>query len=226
MVSDETEESTTEGASAELTEEVVEEYGKLLRFTLSGYLGGLALAAVLDAGGHSRSAVGQWAVRTLSGEGESLFEGLFALRQRIRRSAASMAEAYGWGKLLGMTAPWIIDGASRVAGVEVNGVEGFYIPYFYAMADQMGASAAGFVFLRQRSESLSEAVRSYLGHPVMMSGVVVIVLVPGALLAARILGFSPSSQVRAAIETIAANLCWMPPLVGWLSERRRNTAQI
>ena len=112
-----------------------------------------------------------------------------------------MAEAYGWGKFLGMTAPWIIDGASRVAGVEVDGVEGFYIPFFYAMADQIGASAAGFVFLRRRSESLSEAVRSYLGHPVMMSGVVVIMLVPGALLAARILGFSPSSQLLAAVET-------------------------
>jgi len=221
MASDGTDDARPEGTGAELTEEVVEEYGKLLRFTLSGYLGGLALAAVLDAGGHSRSALGQWAVRTLSGEGESLFEGIFALRQRLRRSAASMAEAYGWGKFLGMTAPWIIDGASRAGGVEVHGVEGFYIPFFYAMADQIGASAAGFVFLRRRSESLLEAFRSYLGHPVMLSGIVVILLVPGALLAARILGFSPSSQLRAAIETIAANLCWVPPLVGWLSERKR-----
>gem|GEM_PF-6368599 len=37
------------------------------------------------------------------------------------------------GKLIGMTVPWIIDWGSRLFSVDVCGVEGFYIPYFYAL---------------------------------------------------------------------------------------------
>jgi hypothetical protein len=33
------------------------------------------------------------------------------------------------------------------------------------------------------------------------------------------LGFSPTTQVYTALETMAANLCWIPPLVGWLREK-------
>lgn len=51
-----------------------------------------------------------------------------------------MAEAYGRGKFFGVFIPWIIDLVSRIAGVDVYGVEGFYIPYFYAISDQIGAS--------------------------------------------------------------------------------------
>jgi hypothetical protein len=109
------------------------EFRQLLRFTIPGYASGILLAAVLDNFGLQRSGIGQWLVRTLSGEGESLFEGVFALRQRARRASASMAEAYAWGKLLGMAAPWIIDWGSRALGVNVYGAGSFYIPYFYAL---------------------------------------------------------------------------------------------
>ena len=40
----------------------------------------------------------------------------------------------------------------------------------------------------------------------------------------RLAGFSPTNQVYTALETIAANLCWLPPLVGWLHERREKRA--
>jgi hypothetical protein len=56
--------------------------------------------------------------------------------------------------------PGFIDGVSRLAGIDVYGVEGFYI--------------------------------------------------------ARLMGFSPTTQVYTALETTVANLCWVPPLVGWL----------
>ena len=79
-----------------------EEFGELLKYTGAGFAGGLITGAVLDHFGFHQSALGQWLVRTLSGEGESLFEGIYAIRQRIRGSAGSMAEAYGWGKLSGM----------------------------------------------------------------------------------------------------------------------------
>jgi len=46
-----------------------------------------------------------------------------------------------------------------------------------------------------------------------------IVAVPIGLLLARMAGFSPTTQVLASVETIAANLCWLPPLVGWYFER-------
>ena len=61
---------------------------------------------MLDSFGLQLNPVGQWLVRTLSGEGESIFEGIYALRQRLRGVQSGMAEAYGWGKLVGMTAPW------------------------------------------------------------------------------------------------------------------------
>lgn len=198
-----------------------EEFGELLKFTAAGYGSGLALGVLLDWYGLPRSSVGQWLVRTLTGEGESLFEGFYALRARMRGGAGSMAEAYGWGKLLGMMFPWLIDWGSRWAGVDVYGVEAFYIPFFYAMSDQMGANISGLVYLRRREAGWSGALRRYARHPVMLASLAVILVVPMGLLAARLLGFSPTTQVRTAVETIAANLCWLPPLVGWLAERRR-----
>lgn len=205
-------------------EEPEEPFGELLSYTVGGFAGGLLAAAVLDRLEFERNPIGQWLVRTLSGEGESLFEGIFAIRRRLSGAGASMAEAYGWGKLLGMVVPWIIDFGSRLAGVDVYGVEGFYIPYFYAMSDQVGASVMGFVHLGRREQTWRAAVGRYVRTPVMVASLVVILLVPAGLLAARLLGFSPTTQLYTAIETILANLCWVPPLVGWLAERRRRAA--
>ena len=197
-----------------------EEFGSLLRFTVLGYVAGLALGTVLDRLGLQLSAVGQWAVRTVAGEGESIFEGAFAILRRLRRSADSMAEAYGWGKLFGMMVPWVIDWGSRLAGIDVYGVPGFYIPFFYSMGDQIGANVSGLAYLRRTSNDWSDAFARYLHSPIMMTSLGVIVLVPAGLLAARLLGFSPTTQTFTALETMAANLCWCPPLVGWLAERR------
>jgi hypothetical protein len=197
-----------------------EEFGELLKYTLVGFAGGLGLGGALDHLGLQRSGLGQWAVRTLSGEGESLFEGVYALRRRLARSSRSMAEAYGWGKLLGMAAPWVVDGISRRLGVNVYGVEGFYIPYFYALSDHIGANVSGLVFLRRQRGSWRSAVGAYVRHPVMLASLLVVLVVPVALAAARGLGFRPTTQLLTAAETMAANLCWLPPLVGWLGERR------
>ena len=201
-------------------EEHEEEFGELLKYTAAGFGGGLLLAGALDALGLQRSGLAQWAVRTLSGEGESLFEGLFALRRRLAGERGSMAEAYGWGKLLGMVAPWAIDGVSRWLGVDVYGPQGFYLPYFYALSDQIGANVSGLLFLRRKQGSWSSAARAYVRHPVMLASLLVVVAVPFALAVARLVGFSPTTQLLTAAETIAANLCWVPPLVGWLGERR------
>lgn len=200
--------------------EADEPFGELLIYTASGYAGGLVVAAVLDWLGFKQNPIGQWIVRTLSGEGESIFEGIFAIRRRMSGASASMAEAYGWGKLFGMIVPWIIDFGSRLAGVDVYGAEGFYIPFFYAMSDQIGASVMGFVHLGRRERTWRSAVGRYFRTPVMVASLIVILLVPAGLLTARLLGFSPTTQVYTAIETILANLCWVPPLTGWLAERR------
>ncbi|MFH1757577.1 MAG: hypothetical protein ABH969_05995 [Pseudomonadota bacterium] len=199
------------------------EFGELLKYTIPGYAGGLFLGVLLDHLGFQRSPVGQWIVRTLSGEGESIFEGIYALRQRLRRASQSMAEAYGWGKLLGMFVPWVIDWGSRFLGVNVYGVEGFYIPYFYAMSDQIGANVSGLIFLRKKGPSWAEAIAQYIRHPVMLASLLIIFIVPVGLLVARMLGFSPTTQTLTALETIAANLCWVPPLVGWLKERSQRS---
>jgi hypothetical protein len=200
-----------------------EGFGELLKYTGAGFGGGLLLAGTLDALGLERSGLGQWAVRTLSGEGESLLEGLFAFRRRLGGKRGSMAEAYGWGKLLGMVVPWAIDGVSRWLGVDVYGLEGFYLPYFYALSDQIGANVSGLLFLRRRQGSWQSAARAYVRHPVMLASLLVVVAVPFALAVARLVGFSPTTQLLTAAETIAANLCWVPPLVGWLGERRGRT---
>ncbi len=66
----------------------VKGYKELSLFTFVGFAGGLGLGAVLDALGFSGSAIGEWAVRTLSGEGEDLSEGAWVLRKRLRRKNA------------------------------------------------------------------------------------------------------------------------------------------
>lgn len=200
-------------------EKAEENFKELIQYTASGFTGGLIVATILDAVGLQRSPVGQWVVRTLSGEGESILEGLYAIKSRLRGGVGSMAEAYGWGKFFGMMVPWVIDWGSRLIGVDVYGVESFYIPYFYAMSDQIGANISGFLFLRQQKGSSIKALKSYARHPVMLTSLGVIFLVPIGLLVARILGFRPATQLLTALETIAANLCWVPPLIGWLRER-------
>ncbi len=203
--------------------ETHEEFGELAKFTVAGFASGLALGVLLDSLGFQLSAVGQWLVRTLSGEGESIFEGIYALRQRLRGAKRSMAEAYGWGKLLGMTAPWIVDWGSRVLGIDVYGVQGFYIPFFYSMSDQVGANVSGLLFLRRETGSWTGAFGRYLRHPVLLASLAVVLLVPMGLLLARVGGFSPTTQTYTALETIAANLCWVPPLVGAAAERLRGS---
>lgn len=213
--------NSEEGFSKEEFPEEREKFSELIKYTLPGYALGLLAGVFLDFQGYQRSSVGQWLVRTLAGEGESIFEGFFSIRQRIRKAESSMAEAYGWGKLFGITIPWIIDFGSRLAGVDVYGVEGFYIPYFYALSDQIGANISGMLFLRRKEGSWKAGFSRYIRHPVMLASLLVITLVPLGLLGARILGFSPTTQTFTALETIAANLCWVPPLVGWLNEKYR-----
>jgi hypothetical protein len=210
---------SAEDEERESGEEPEEEFGELLKFTASGFAGGLLVGGLLDSLGFQRSPVGQWIVRTLAGEGESILEGFYAFRKRMRGNIASMAEAYGWGKFFGMMLPWLVDWGSRLLGVNVYSAESFYIPYFYAMSDQIGANISGYIFLRKQTGSFSQAVAKYLRHPVMLTSAIIIFVVPAGLLIVRFLGFSPTTQVRTALETIAANLCWIPPLIGWLTER-------
>jgi len=195
------------------------EFGELLKYTVSGYVGGLLLGVLLDNLGFEYSPIGQWIVRTIAGEGESIFEGVYAIRQRLYQASSSMAEAYSWGKFLGMTAPWIIDWSSRLLGVDVYGVGGFYIPYFYALSDQIGANISGLIFLRRKEGTWRAAITQYVENPVMVTSLAIILIVPICLFLARLSGFSPTTQVYTAIETIVANLCWVPPLVGWLKEK-------
>ncbi|MCQ1536647.1 hypothetical protein FTO70_13405 [Methanosarcina sp. KYL-1] len=198
-----------------------EEFSELIKYTLPGYAIGLLAGIFLDLQGYQRSPVGQWIVRTLAGEGESIFEGIYSVRQRFRKAEGSMAEAYGWGKLFGLAVPWVIDLGSRLAGVDVYGIQGFYIPYFYALSDQIGANISGLLFLRRKEGAWKAGLNRYVRHPVMLASLFVITLVPLGLFAARFLGFSPTTQTFTALETIAANLCWVPPLMGWLHEKYR-----
>ncbi|WP_342305476.1 hypothetical protein [Methanolobus sp. ZRKC5] len=198
-----------------------ENFSELIKYTFPGYIVGLFTGVLLDVYGYQRSPIGQWLVRTLAGEGESIFEGFYSIRQHFKPSAQTMAEAYGWGKLFGIAVPWVIDLGSRLAGVDVYGIEGFYIPFFYSLSDQIGANISGLLFLKRKEGSWEVAFERYVHHPVMLASLAVIFIVPIGLLSARFLGFSPTTQTFTAFEAIAANLCWIPPLVGWFSERRK-----
>lgn len=213
--------SMTPGKDLGAEEADTEDFGELIKYTGAGFAGGVLIGALLDYLGFHRSAIGQWLVRTAAGEGESIFEGIYALRHRISSSTGSMAEAYGWGKFFGMLTPWIIDLGSRLVGVDVYGVAGFYIPYFYALSDQIGANISGLLFLRKQEGAWLKAFGHYIRHPVMLASLTIILIVPVGLLSARLMGFSPTTQVYTALETMVANLCWVPPLVGWIRERSR-----
>jgi hypothetical protein len=211
-----------EGEDGEEEEELEGEgFDEIIKFTIPGFILAISIGTLFDFIGWQTSAVGQWIVRTFSGEGESIFEGIYSFKKRFTRSAGSMAEAYGWGKFAGMLLPWIVDWGSRLLGVDVNGVDGFYIPFFYAMSDQMGANISGAIYLHRKEGSWSAAFKKYVRHPVMLTSLLVILIAPIGLLVVRLLGFVPSNQKYTALETIAANLCWLPPTVGWLWGRRR-----
>jgi hypothetical protein len=179
-----------------------EEFGELIKYTGGGFIGGLLTGALLDHFGFQGSAMGQWIVRTLSGEGESIFEGIFAIRKRVSGAAGSMAQAYGWGKLLGMGFPWVIDWGSRLLGINVYGVEAFYIPYFYALSDQIGANISGFIFLYRREKALAPALAKYRKNPVMISSLAIVLVVPLGLLGARWIGGARDGACNFVISAI------------------------
>ncbi len=198
----------------------MEEFRELIIYTLTGYVIGLSLAFLFDYLGMVQNPFVEWILRVFSGEGESIFEGIYAIKQRLKNKSISMAEAYGWGKFIGMTFPWFVDFISRLLGVDVYSWQGFYIPYLYAMSDQIGANISGFIYIRRKEGALLPALRSYFKNPVMLTSLLVVLIVPLGLLIVRILGFSPDKNVLVALETIAANLCWLPPLVGFIFSRK------
>jgi len=101
---------------------------------------------------------------------------------------------------------------------------GFFIPYFYAMSEQIGANVSGLIFTKRRGLTWPAAWSNHLRQPSMAASLGIIVLVPCGLPLARLLGYGPTSQMSTALATIAANVCWFPPLVGWLGERHQPVA--
>ncbi len=195
-----------------------EGFRELLLFTLGGYALSLVSAYILDTFNLQRNPIGEWIVRTFAGEGESIFEGIFAIKNRLLGGAESLAEAYGWGKFLGIALPWLVDWGSRLAGVNMYSWESFYVPYLYAMGDQIGATLSMLLFFSRREGGILPGLVRYLQNPVSVASLLIILIVPVGLLTVRLLGFSPTTQIFVSLETIAANLCWVPPLVGAILE--------
>ena len=216
----------------------VKGYKELSLFTFVGFAGGLGLGAFLDALGFSGSAVAEWAVRTLSGEGEDLAEGAWVLRSRLRRQKRTgkevseeeeeeqeekslvwfeeeAAEAYGMGKVIGMVFPWIVDAVSRLVGVDVRSPEGSYVAYFYSLADQLFATLNGFRYHVRRAGSFWGGVKGYFHDPVMVASFIVVTLPFIILYQVRAGGWRPDFLLLAAVEGILLNLCWVPPLTAW-----------
>jgi hypothetical protein len=223
----------------------VKGYKELSLFTFVGFAGGLGLGALLDALGFSGSAVAEWAVRTLSGEGEDLAEGAWVLRSRLRRRERAeskagegeeegseeegeglvwfeeeAAEAYGAGKVVGMAFPWVVDAVSRLAGVDVRAPEGSYVAYFYSLADQLFATLNGLRYHVRRAGSFWGGVKGYFHDPVMVASFTVVTLPLIALYLVRSSGWQPDLLLWVAVEAVLLNLCWVPPLTAWFWDRR------
>jgi hypothetical protein len=228
----------------------VKGYKEISLFTFVGFIGGLGLGAALDALGFSTSAIGEWAVRTISGEGEDLAEGAWVLKNRLQRRKAKAqevsraedneeeqfieegfvwfeeedemgaAEAYGTGKIVGMAAPWVIDAASRLAGVDVHAPEGSYVAYFYSLADQLFATINGLRYHIRRAGSFWKGVQGYFQDPVMVTSFTIVTLPFIGLFLVRSAGWRPDTLFLAAIEGVLLNLCWMPPMTAWVWDWR------
>ena len=223
----------------------VKGYKEISLFTFVGFAGGLGLGALLDALGFSASAIGEWAVRTISGEGEDLSEGAWVLRSRLRRKNGKAQEeaheepdeegleeegfvwfeeedergaavAYGSGKVVGMAAPWAIDAVSRLAGVDVRAPEGSYVAYFYYLADQLFATINGLRYHVGRAGSFWGGVKRYFGDPVMATSFTIVTVPFLGLYLVRSSGWRPDSLLLAAIEGVLLNLCWAPPMMAWI----------
>ena len=61
-----------------------------------------------------------------------------------------------------------------MAGVDVYGVAGFYILYFYAMSDLIGATITGMLFISKRERTWLKAFGRYIRHPVMLASLTLI----------------------------------------------------
>jgi hypothetical protein len=163
--------------SEEEVPEEGEEFSELIKYTIPGYILGLLAGIFLDFQGYQRSRWDSGLSGLLQEKGRAFLKGFFPYASAFERLRGSMAEAYGWGKFFGLAFPWAIDLGSRLAGVDVYGVEGFYIPYFYALSDQIGANISGMLFLKRAEGSWKAGFFRYVHHPVMLASLFVIILV-------------------------------------------------
>ncbi|MGB5983745.1 MAG: hypothetical protein WBG37_00455 [Desulfobacterales bacterium] len=201
-------------------------FEEMLRYTLVGFIGGLTAGALLDFFQYPLIPLGQWLVRAGSGQGPGLVAVHGAVTQERRRGAFAMARTYGRRRLVILVLPWLIDGLSRRWGVDTSGVAGFYIPCFYGLTAQLEINLRAAGQLRRSAGSWGAALSVYRRDPAWVTGALVLVGAPLALLLLRLSGFQPLTYTRTAVETILVSLCWLPPLVAWLKVRSsRSTKQ-
>ena len=197
-----------------------QQFETLLRFTLVGYIGALTAGSLLDFFQYPLQPPGEWLVRALAGQGAGLVAARGAILTERRRGAFAMARTYGYRRLLVLLIPWGIDYGSRRWGIATHGVVGFYLPFCYALTAQIDLNLQGWRRLRPTRRDLQSTVTAYWRDPSLRTGLLILLLVPVALVAVRSSGFRPTTYTRIAMETLLANLCWLPPLVAWLSLSR------
>ena len=69
-----------------------EDFSELIKYTIPGQSWGCLQGFFWISKDIQQSPVRQWFVRTLAGEGESIFEGIFSIRQRLRKTEVSMVK--------------------------------------------------------------------------------------------------------------------------------------
>lgn len=89
------------------------------------------------------------------------------------------------------------------------------------MSGQIGANLAGLRHLTNEAGCLTGGLSRSLRYPVMVTSLAVVLALSVVLFALRASGLAPTTQVKAALETVVANLCWLPPVVGSLLGRDR-----
>ena len=106
-------------------------------------------------------------------------------------------------------------------GIDSRSAEGFFVAYFYAMSDQIGANFLGFIYIMRQEGKVFRTVMVYFKNPVMLTSLLIILVVPVGILLVRLFGFYPHTQKLVSLETIISNICWLPPFVGILWERKK-----
>ncbi len=182
---------------------------------VGGILVGLFIGWMADHVGLTGVPAVEGIVRFIVGSGDSLGGMLVILHARMR-GRRSRAEVFFIGTLLGMVVGPVSQFLTIFLGLNPYGLIGSVYAIAYSTADNWGGLIAEFTGLVRR-ERATQAVKSFFAHPFLSSTFIVLIFfIIFDLLARSFGGFSPTTNILAAIEAALLNVsAFIPVIVVW-----------